>query len=406
MSTEFPGEVARSAKKLGARRTKPTSKPITKAPPRARSKLVVKRKDDKPRPEFGQLIADLKSGVSRLGQLAGQLAASRQRDGVPQVPDARRVSPEVTKLIERELRTITKLVPGESREIIKEFRQLAERAAKMHVPQSHAALMEGAKRLQPAETLRPTSPAVQALMKATNAIRSGRLPFLPKETRKEAQKLLNEIFGKPKAMQIAKSTRIPQMIEQQRLIPAAVSGMVKSSAPDDSRESPLLGFLKQSLAAPLAALKEAYKAPSPPPVPDAQGRVPVGAQDLPRLSRALPSFAATGGARGGAFLSHAGEDLTMITQNDSPLFTSAEAAAELSEGLTPMPQAKSSRSPISPPSDGSGASAGRGGGSVIQGATESQSKGPAKVEDTLSIPELGNAVAKFTGFMTDNGALT
>jgi hypothetical protein len=380
---------------------KPTAKPITRTPPRAKSQQTVKKQSDAPRPEFGQLLSDLRSGVSRLGQLAGQLAASRQRTGMPQVPTARRPSPEVTKLIERELRTVTKVVPGASTEIIREYRQLAERATKLHVPQSHAALLEGARRLKPAEVMRPTTKAVRSLMRATEAIRQGRLPFLPKETRREAQKLLNELFSKQTAVNISRSTRIPQVIEKERLIPQAVHGMAASSRPEGAPPSPLMHAMQKAVGVSLGAMQDAYRAPEAPPRTDLQGRTPVSAADLPRLAKALPSFEKQGLGVNGSLISHSDEHVSVVTRSDSPI--AAESGVGESNPLAPAPQAKSSRTPVALTQEGSGP---RTAGGAVQGAQKSQTSGPTRVEGTLSIPELGNAVAKFTGFMTDNGALT
>lgn len=400
MPTEFPGEVARSAKRLGSRRVKPKAAPITRTPPRAKSQQTVRPKGDRGRTDFNQVLSDLRSGVSRLGQLAGQLAASRQHASMPQAPAAQRPSPEVTKLIERELKTITKVVPGASSEIIREYRQLAERATKLHVPQSHAAILEGEKRLKPAEVMRPTSKAVRSLMKAAAAIRQGRLPFLPKETRREAQRLLNEVFSKQTAVNIARSARIPKAVEAQRLIPQAVHGMAAASQPEGVPPSPVMDAARRAIEAPLAAMKEAYKASAVPPKPDLAGRTPIAASDLPRLAKALPSFEKQGMGYGGSMISHSDESVTVFDRSDSPLV--AERGSPTGEGLTPTPRAESSRTPIAPTQEGAAA---RTAGGVAQGVQKSQTSGPARVEGTLHIPEL-NALAKFTGFMTDNGALT
>ncbi len=331
---------------------------------------------------------------------------------MPQKAEARRVSPEVTKLIERELRTLTKLVPGATKETVREYRELAERAAKLQVPQSHAAILAAAKQVTPAEALRPTSKAVRSLMQASRAIKSGRLPFLPKETRREAQRLLDELFGRRRAGQIAKSPQIPRTIETQRLIPAAVSGMVEAARAKDSPPPPLLSSLRHTMETPLAALPEAYRPQSAPLRVDAQGRTPVAARDLPRLAQALPGFAGTGiavGAKGApvgdsdAFLSHAGENVVPITSDDVPL-DAADLSEDSSAGSMAAPKSNSTRQPSGNTKEGA-ATQTAGGGSAGAGAAKSQARGPVKIEGTMNIPELGDAVGKFQGFMTDSGAL-
>jgi len=417
MAREFPGEVARSAKRLGVRRVKPTAEPLTRTPPRARSKNAVKPKKESARPELGQLLSDLRSGVSRLGQLTGQLAASKQRAGMPQTSTARRPSAEVTKLIERELRTLTKLVPGASTEVIKEYRQLAERATKLHIPQAHAAILEGERRLKPAEVMRPTSKAVRSLMRAAAAIKQGRLPFLPKETRREAHRLLQTLFNKQTAVNIAKSARIPKVVEAQRLIPQAVQGLAMAGREPDSPIPPLVQAIRKAVEAPLTAMQGVHKlgitsadAPAPrragpaPGMPDLQGRTPIAAEDMPRLAKELPSFDREGLAVGGEFRGHAGEDVVAIGRSDSANLAPGDDATAAASDLTPMPRANSSRTPSTTPADGAPARAT--GGAAPAGAGNRQGAGKTQVEGTLSIPELGNAIAKFTGFMTDNGALT
>ena len=419
MSTEFLGEVVRSAKRLGARRGRPTTKPLTQVPPRASSKHVVRPARESQRPDLSQLMTDFKAGVSRLGYLAQRLSASGYKAAPPQVTESRRAPQDVTKIIERELRTISQIAPAAvQHDVVREYRELAEQASALQIPQAHAAILQGSKRVPPAEALRPTSKAVRSLMQAAQAIKQGRLPFLPKETRREAQKLLSAVFSKQSAVQLARSNQIPRAIESQRLIPGAVHGMMEATRAKNQPEPQLLKLIRQAAAAPLADLHGAYRAPAVAAIGAASQRlpavaaigaasqrVPVAAHDLPRLSKAIPAFDTQGAATGGAYLSHAGEDVQVITRSDSPLATPGDTGGRSDgEGPVPAPQASSSRKPMSPAAGPGRASTGV--SALAAADTGGKSNGPVRIEGTLNIPELGNIVSKFTGFMTDNGALT
>ena len=307
--------------------------------------------------------------------------------------------------MERELRTVTKLVPGATTEVIREYRQLAERAEKLHIPQAHAEILQGAKQLTPGQALRPTSKAVRSLMQAAQAIKQGRLPFLPKETRREAQKLLNAVFSKQAAAQISKSSRIPQEIERQRLVPLAAQGMLEAAHVQNRPPSPLLGVLKRAVATPLISPQAPSKMGAAPPTAGGTGRAPVAAHDLPRLAKTLPSFASQGAGYGGALLSHADESMQVFTRSDSPL-AAPDAATGEGEGQTPAPQAQSTRQPQGEVPPAPGQRAAGAGAAAAAGTPQAQTGGPVRIEGTMSIPELGDIVGKFTGFMTDNGALT
>jgi hypothetical protein len=310
----------------------------------------------------------------------------------------------VVKIIERELRTISQLAPTSIRHgVVKEYRELAERAMRLQIPQSHAALLQGAKRVPPAEALRPTSKPVRSLMQAVQAIKQGRLPFLPKETRRAAQKLLDAVFSKKAAAQISRSTQIPRTIESNRLIPTAVQGMISTTRANDQPPPPLSGLLSRSLREPLADIQAPYGVGQAPPTPGGAHKAPVAAHDLPRLARTVPAFDTQGVATGGAFLSHADEDVAVITRSDSPLATPGEMAGGV-EGPVPAPQSKSTRQPPATVADSAKQVAGV--PTNVGAQQQSQTGGQMRVEGELRIPELGNIVSKFTGFMTDNGALT
>ena len=379
MPIGFHGEAGRSAKKR-------------KPAPRSRSKAAAKDRKPEPRKDFEQAINELRSGVSRLDRLIHRL--STKDHPRPPARAARQPAPptenEVVKVIERELRTTTNMSTEViHREATKRYEQLAEQVAKSNAPEDYATVLHAQSKLTPAQALRPESKSVRSLMQAARAIQRGRLPFLPKKTRVAAQKLLNEVFDKKQVAQFAKSAQLPKLVEQHRIIPTIVREM----------------------------LKKEQQIPRPP--APASRRTPVTASDMPKLA-ALPAFRGQGGAIGGDYVGHAGEDLHVLTRNDSPLATSDEmAAVDRSQSSVPSvdsvqaPTSEAAAVPTAPraesgaiPSIGApGAGAGTVGGGAMPGGQPTESAGPARVEGELRIPELGDALAKFTGFMNSNGAV-
>ena len=349
MPQEFIGASAGFAERDRLRKRKSRENELPKgqptAPPRATSKVQARRsrKAAPDAPEFVRLLRDVKTGLLRLGGLTKRLAgkragkpefkAQRRADTKPPLPlraATPRAQQDILKLIEQELRALSETAPPEVRErLVREYRSRADEAMRMQLPQTYASMLH-AETVTPAQVaLRPQqSKAVAALMQATQAIKKGRLPFLPRQTRIKAQQLLNQIFGEKRAAQIAKSARVPHIIERQRLIPMIVRNVVEAEARKAQQAPPQLArLLSRAATMPLSTTRREVKGP-----------VPISAH-LPRLAKTVPSFETQGVASGGSYIAEADEDVHVITRNDSPLATPAESTK------TPTaPAAASSRS--------------------------------------------------------------
>lgn len=431
MSQAFIGEgagfVKRSheLKRMQGKSRLAGEQPLT--PPHAVSKAQVQRprKAASTPPEFMRLLRDVKTGLSRLGGLTKQLAA--QRAAKPDYKAQRRVAArpplptqtttpqqahqDIVKIIERELRTLSAVAPPELREqLVREYQSRTAEVTRMQLPQAYATMLHAEKLVPARVALHPKqSKATAALMQAARAIRTGRLPFLPQKTRARAQQLLNQIFGEKRAAQIAKSARVPRIIEQQRLVPTSVRGVLEAEARKAQQEpSQLAQLLHKATLLPLspprreieAAPMSTIKGPLSvaPPLPNV-GPIPIAPHDLPRLARAIPSFATQGVASGGSYIAEADEDVHVITRNDSPLATPSESTQTPS---TVAPIATSSRAPAT----GAGALGGTAGSSragaaagAVAGAGRTGNS--QKIEGTLKIPGLSDWMASIEGRMQD-----
>ena len=421
MSQAFIGEgagfVKRSheLKRMQGKSRLAGEQPLT--PPHAVSKAQVQRprKAASTPPEFMRLLRDVKTGLSRLGGLTKQLAA--QRAAKPDYKAQRRVAArpplptqtttpqqahqDIVKIIERELRTLSAVAPPELREqLVREYQSRTAEVTRMQLPQAYATMLHAEKLVPARVALHPKqSKATAALMQAARAIRTGRLPFLPQKTRARAQQLLNQIFGEKRAAQIAKSARVPRIIEQQRLVPTSVRGVLEAEARKAQQEpSQLAQLLHKATLLPLSPPRREIEAALMSPI---KGPIPIAPHDLPRLARAVPSFATQGVASGGAYIAEADEDVHVITRNDSPLATPTESTRTPATSA-PAPVAASSRAPASSAGASGGATgssrAGAAAGSGVDAARTSSSQ---KIEGTLKIPGLSEWIASIEGRMTD-----
>ena len=412
MPREFIGEDAGSAERKRVHKRKRSMQPAVNeqaaVPPRATSKA---RKAASNTPAFMRLLRDVKTGLLQLGRLTKRLTdkrptkldykAQRRAAARPPLP-TRTATPkseqqDIAKIIERELRTLSETAPPKVRvQLIREYQARADEVVRMQLPQTYASMIH-AEKVTPAQVaLRPKqSKAVTALMQATQAIRKGRLPFLPRQTRVRAQQLLNQIFGEKRAAQLAKSARVPRIIERQRLIPTIVRNVVEAAARKAQQEPPRLArLLHKAAALPLSTARRYIESA---PIPSSKGPTPIAPHDLPRLARTVPSFATQGVASGGSYIAEADEDVHVITRNDSPLATPSESTR------TPTaPAAASSRKPAA-----AGAFGGTAGGPRTAGAPAGVAAGPArttsaqKIEGTLRIDGLADWIAKVEGRMKD-----
>jgi hypothetical protein len=224
-------------------------------PPAPKQSRPVRKKPTDRSEELIRSLRDFQNGMRTLDEALGKLSRSgtRRGDGAAAARSsvdrgkgfASRVPPPIHKIMERELRILHKTAAASPatkthRAILtRQFEQRARRAVKADVPQTLAALLRADRDIQqskftpsgprkpPSEqvVLRPDRGGpVDDLMKVAKSIRSGRLPFVPKETKKRAQELLTAVYGRERGTHMASSRAAEnrRMIEQYRLIPLAV----------------------------------------------------------------------------------------------------------------------------------------------------------------------------------------
>lgn len=192
---------------------------------------------------LAELLRDFRLGLTSLRSLSQRLR-TRQPDYKGQRGPAPAPPPAITKIVERERRVIEKVLaplPTKEREVIlREYERVSKSVMQERAPQAYAAILRGASLLDatptpsrqttvtPAKVLRPNEPRVKELMMMAKAIRSGRLPFLPKGVVTRARELLSVLFGKQRAADLVTSrdTATRRLISRYRLIPRAVQAAV------------------------------------------------------------------------------------------------------------------------------------------------------------------------------------
>jgi hypothetical protein len=365
--------------------------------PRARSKFVPKRTvRAASTADIGKLLADFKTGLGKLSGLTSRLSQSASQSATSSARIERR---ELLKTLERELRILERTAPPEIRErVVREFRSKAESAIQMGVPQAYAELVSAAPYV-PSKALRPNQhPAVKSVLQAVKAIRSGRLAFLPRETRVEARKLLKRIFGSSRTQQTPRAAPVAKTVERQRILPLVVQGMMRSyENPDhyepyvkaveyarnhyfppepgqvdaagqpagqpagqlDAAGQPVpaaesRGVPHTSEPAPPRAASQGLPHGVGPAIPGRPQSTPIGPLDVARLSKAgVPSFQTTGLAH--AFMYEPDREGVQAVYSTDGLVTSAEtptttpAAPDRAPGRTPKtetPRAVTSSAPM------------------------------------------------------------
>jgi hypothetical protein len=326
----------------------------SRATPKARSRASYP-------PDLRRFISDFRTGLGKLKELTQRMARAPSKKLTPDAARAAQVERrEILKTLERELRLVERTAPPEIRDrVVSAFRAKAESAVQMGVPQAYAQLLD-ASRILPAKALRPNqSPAVRSLLSAVKAIRSGRLAFLPRETRVAARKLLRGIFGSPRAGNTPIAPQIARTVEQQRLLPLVVQGMMRSYESPE-QYGPYVDVLERTKnqyflpelsaapastggAAPPSATDRgasvepplsggAYEAPTATggPSPGRPMGMPLRPQSTAQMARAIPAFNTTGVAH--AFAYEPGEEsVHTITKNDG-LMTAADAPPAAAPG--------------------------------------------------------------------------
>jgi len=294
--------------------------------------------------ELEELIRDFRLGLTSLRGLTQRLHTERanyvnQRGAKPPAP------PAVTKIVERERHVIERLLTGlptkERELILREYERRTQGIMSAQVPQAYAALLRGAELLQPTTTgqrdravkpaavMRPDQPRVRELMATAKAIRSGRLPFLPKEVIERSRELLTVMFGKDRARELMTSRDVVtrKLISQQRLIPRSVRAAI--SVTPKRRMTRVQQELQKLLTRSVAP--QHAKLP-------AQQLSPV---ELAQLEPVLPAMHTGGAAGSGEYRMQAGEDVHVITRNDALMNVPSPGAS----GTAPKPEVTTGKFP-------------------------------------------------------------
>lgn len=287
-----------------------------KLPPRKPQRIQLdaprapKRTRKKSSRELSELLRDFRLGLTSLRALTQRLQVTRpefkaQRGKPAPIP------PAITKIVERERKIVERLLvqmPARERELVlREYEKHTQSAMQERAPQAYAAILRGAQ-MAP-QVLRPDQPYVKELMATAKAIKSGRLPFLPKEIVTRARKLLHVLFGKQRATELLTSRDVVtrRLISQYRLIPrsvqAAVSAKPKRQMTRIERE--LQAVVQRGTVA---------KAP-------AATNQPISRAELAEVAASLPAMhsggAVAGGGGSGEYRMQAGEDVHVVTRDDS-----------------------------------------------------------------------------------------
>lgn len=303
--------------------------------------------------ELASLVKDFKVGLGQLGQAAEQLAKQRplERLTPQQLLELKKQAPSLMRILEREMKTFTKLVKAapdikHTETITKAYRDRAERVIEQHLPQLYASILKAEQLVtkveqpQVAIPLKPGAP-VAALVAAAKAIRAGRLPFVPLETRKQAQHLIDSVFIKTRMLETSRKpdASIRQLIERHSLIPLAVRHDVMrdiykqtatGAAPVTSiSDKQILRTVQEIIRERATHTEKETNTQSPP--------MTVVTRNAPRLTQALPSFQTQGVAAGGDYLAHAGENIHVISRQDSSLVAPYERTAPGIAEAAPAP---------------------------------------------------------------------
>lgn len=312
--------------------------------PKAQFKTADKPKRSDAGDQLLGALKDFQGGINTLNELANQM----RKAGVGQQAGAagpaahaghgmtdRQAPPSILKILEREQQILTRVVqqlPTERRaEIIHQFERRSSSALKEQTPQALAAILQTARKIPAAKALRPKEHrGVIDLMKAAKAIRSGRLPFLPKEVKKRARELLAQVIG-PKRAGLAmssKSSDTRRLIDQHRLIPMATGHLPPRPTMNQPAGQPPQPTLNQAdfrqsnpQLAQMPALprtQSGRKLPSPEPIRSQPAPAPLYPTDLSkhREELSIPAFRSGGVASGGSYINEVGENEVSINYFD------------------------------------------------------------------------------------------
>lgn len=412
------GKPSRKQVDFRSRHTAPTTERSRNRKPEQRQQNSLRR-----------FLRDFKGGLSSLGDAIERLLQYRKLSGGTKLSE-RHTTIEREKIrnvmvphvLEREILTGQQAVTQapfreHSKRLTNDYRDNTRRAVASGIPQFMAAMLQAeavsAPRRAPTEALRPVrGGAVEALMKVAKSVKAGRLPFVPKETRKRAQELLDAIYGRRTGRPATwRDKEVARIIEKHRLIPLAAQTQ-PSSTPQYQN------FTMAATGVPLVPPLPHHKEPKQATLTETEAR---------KLEAAgIPRFRAEGMADGPKLID-AGEstmhtnDQTVVYRDNSTHVSQPEkelsparasirpASAVTAKYRSPIPTTRAvAAAPTNPEhkhpkpdASKNTTSSTRGGlGSHTGGGTLGAGGGQMKVQGELRIPELDNAIAEIKGFMT------
>jgi len=397
-----------------------------------------KKRDD----EMARIAKDFRAGLARLGAATDQLSRQKLLEKITprKLAELRKTAPSIARTLEREIRTITKLAKAapdikHTATVTRAFRERAERVVEEKLPQLYASILKAEQlvtKVEPAKValpLKPGTPAA-ALVQAARAIRAGRLPFLPLETRKQAQGLIDRIFSRSRrSLETVRSPDGEQkrLIERHSLIPLAVRHDIMRDvwrrSPEAARALPpgalmppkllkttdrqLLKTVNEVISDRVSRIEKETTIDRSAPVPRT-----VTTRNAPMLTQPVPAFQTQGVAAGGDYVAHTGESLHVISRDDRPLVEPHEETAASAPSVAPtpatrsreraqtvhgvpVPSAPAAAAPAPRPPAARSAPAA---GAAVAGESSVGGKGESlRIEGTLSIPGMDDWVAKIEG---------
>lgn len=401
----------------------PRAELVPPPPTSAHKPLRVK---DERRADIESIARDFREGVAALQQAlrpGGRSAANPElrAQAMERIRELSASTKErMRTVVEKEMQTITRVsekIPIPNRHVptmIEDFKRRAEAAVAEKIPQSLAAVMKAEHEVRSTQqsrvprasvAMRPgRGSPVESLMKVAKSIRAGRLPFVPKETKKEAQKLVDAVVGRDRGRRMAElDAETLKLMEQHNLIPAAVQGSLEAERSPDGEHDRISERLE-------VVLREISRSPG------RSTAIPISEHDALGLESKIPRFRDEGAVYGGPAIVDAGETredvggMSVIYREGSSHVQSPEAPARKESvaktvakrappTATPPPQAEPHRAP---PADSEAMNRTHGGlGTGKGGGTVGASGGPVRIEGKLEIDGLREWIAKVTGTMND-----
>jgi hypothetical protein len=293
----------------------------------------------------------------------------------------------IQKILEREMHLLTRVsekipTPARHRPPADGLKTAATKALAEEIPQTFAKILQAERELRGSRVvLKPSKGSpVESLMQVARAVRAGRLPFVPRETKKRAHELLSAV--KRHRTGSARVPSVNQLIERHKLIPLAIQHQLTKN---------------KEMTAPQHQMHRVVSE-----------RMKLTPAEARKLSTVIPRFEDTGALVGsGPAIIDSGESRTRVGEADT--FLGPESGQGYEAPASPTHESAPS-SPTAPPALGapnhsSSALAGESktsgglGGSTGGGTVGAGGSGATKISGELTIAGLAQWIAKIEGEM-------